>query len=141
MECRSVSPILYLFRLYVSCGKPHSMSTFAFIKIVCGRHGSKTRVLMIIAKRTSESRFPQSNDPLLTAHRYRERNNHTDEPPPRLATGEELEISVGGDADGARLQPLDWLDSCATQGHILFPHTYLQSKSNSHLYNRSPLIQ
>ena len=38
------------------------MPTFAFIKIVCVRHRSKVRVLMVIATRTLESGFPQSNE-------------------------------------------------------------------------------
>jgi hypothetical protein len=64
--------------------------------------------MVIIATRTSESRFPQSNDPLLTTHRYRERNNHTDELHRSSLPAEEQEISVEGmrAGGGGRLQPL-----------------------------------
>ena len=60
------------------------MPTFAFIKIVCVRHRSKVRVLMVIATRNAHLGVwvpTKQRGPLCRPHTrcYREQNNYTDE--------------------------------------------------------------
>ena len=80
------------------------MPTFAFIKIVCVRHRSKVRVLTVIATRTLESGFPQSNEGPFADRTHAVTENkiitQTNSTAARYRGGGKREISVGGHADG-----------------------------------------